>query len=154
MANEQRFWLLKSEPSAYSIDDFKRDKKTIWEGVRNYQARNLMRDQMAVGDLFLFYHSNCEETGVVGVGTIAKTKVPDPSALDSSGEYFDPKATKEKNPWVTVEVAFKRRLPKILLLSEIKNDPVLKKMMVAQKGSRLSVQPVTKEAFESSRSAE
>lgn len=147
MTIERHYWLLKSEPSAYSIDDFKRDGTTIWEGIRNYQARNIMRDQMSAGDLFLFYHSNCEEIGVVGVGNVIKTGVSDPSALNSKGDYFDPKATVEKNPWVTVEVGFVRKLPKIITLSEIKNDPVLKKMMVAQKGSRLSVQPVTEEAF-------
>jgi predicted RNA-binding protein with PUA-like domain len=149
MVASKKYWLLKSEPSAYSIDDFKRDGTTIWEGVRNYQARNFMRDEMSVGDLFLFYHSNTESTGVVGVGEIAAVGVVDPSALDPKSDYFDPKATKDKNVWITVRVAFVKKLPEIITLEKIKQDIVLKKMMVAQKGIRLSVQPVTPEAFKS-----
>ncbi len=144
----QKYWLLKSEPSAYSIDDLKRDGTTIWEGVRNYQARNFMRDEMRVGDLFLFYHSNTDPTGVVGIGKIAEVGVPDPSALDSKSEYHDPKATKEKNPWITVRVQFVKKLPKLISLETIKQHAVLKKMLVAQKGVRLSVQPVIHEAFD------
>lgn len=148
MSSPKKYWLLKSEPSAYAIDDLKRDGTTIWEGVRNYQARNFMRDEMRVGDLFLFYHSNTDPTGVAGIGKIAEVGVPDPSALDSKSEYYDPKATKEKNPWITVRVQFVKKLPKLISLETIKQHAVLKKMLVAQKGIRLSVQPVTSEAFE------
>ncbi len=147
MIASKKHWLLKSEPSAYSIDDFKRDNTTIWEGVRNYQARNFMRDEMRVGDLFLFYHSNNDMVGVVGVGKIVEVGVPDPSALDVKSDYFDPKASKEKNVWTTVRVQFVKKLPRCISLDEIKKHPVLKKMMVAQKGVRLSVQPVLVEAY-------
>ncbi len=144
----QKYWLLKSEPSAYSIDDFKRDGTTIWEGVRNYQARNFMRDDMRTGDLFLFYHSNTDPTGVAGIGKIVEVGVPDPSALDAKSDYFDPKATSEKNSWITVRVQFMKKLPALVSLETIKEHTTLKKMLVAQKGIRLSVQPVTSEAFE------
>jgi predicted RNA-binding protein with PUA-like domain len=105
----KNYWLMKSEAEMYSIDDFKKDKKTIWTEVRNYQARNFMRDNMSVGDYFFFYHSSSEPSGIAGLGKVSKTGIGDPTALDSKGEYYDPKATKENNPWITVEVSFVKK---------------------------------------------
>ncbi len=144
----QKFWLFKSEPSTYSIDDFARDKKTLWEGVRNYQARNFMRDQMQVGDLFLFYHSSTELTGIAGVGQIANPHVPDKTALDKKSDYFDPKATPEKNVWLAPEVVFVEKFPRFITLGELKKNPKLENMVVIKKGMRLSIQPVTEQEFE------
>jgi predicted RNA-binding protein with PUA-like domain len=143
----KNYWLMKSEAEMFSINDFKKEKRTIWTEVRNYQARNLMRDGMTVGDYFLFYHSSSEPTGVAGLGIIAKTGIPDPTALDKTSEYFDKKATLANNPWVTVEVKFIEMLPRVITLAEIKLNPILKKMTLVQKGSRLSIQPVKKEEF-------
>lgn len=139
---------MKSEAEMYSIDDFAKDKKTVWTEVRNYQARNFMRDKMQPGDLFLFYHSSSEPSGAAGLGKILKTGVPDPTALDRSSEYFDPKATKTNNPWICVEVGFVRKFKRIVTLAEIKNNQNLKGIMVAQRGSRLSIQPVSKTHFD------
>ncbi len=144
----KNYWLMKSEAEMYSIDDFAKDKKSIWTEVRNYQARNCMRDQMNVGDYFFFYHSSSEPSGIAGIGKVSKTGIGDPTALDKKSEYFDPKATKENNPWTTVEVEFVKKFPKIISLAEIKGNKKLSKMMVVQKGSRLSVQPVKSEEFE------
>lgn len=141
-----KYWLMKSEAEMFSIDDFRKDKKAIWTEVRNYQARNFMRDDMKAGDLFLFYHSSSEPSGVAGVGKILKTGVPDPTAIDPKSEYFDPKALKD-NVWITVEVGFVEKLPKFVSLAEIKSNPGLRGIMVAEKGSRLSVQPVSAEHF-------
>src|SRR4051812_18852306 len=101
-----KYWLLKSEPESYSIDDLKMDKATLWENIRNYRARNIMRDEMRSGDLFLFYNSMAKEKGVVGIGKIVATGFADASALDKKGEYYDPKASKESNPWVAPKIAF------------------------------------------------
>lgn len=144
----QKFWLFKSEPSAYSIDDLARDKMTRWEGVRNYQARNFMRDSMQPGDLFLFYRSNTELTGIAGIGKILNPHLPDKTALDKKSDYFDPKATPEENVWLAPEVAFVEKFPRFIPLEELKKNPKLENMVVIKKGMRLSIQPVTKEEFE------
>jgi predicted RNA-binding protein with PUA-like domain len=141
-----KHWLLKSEPESYSIIDLARDKKTLWTGVRNYQARNYMVDGMKKGDLFLFYHSNAEPAAIVGFGEITKVGQPDPTALDKKSDYFDPKSSKDHPIWFCCEVAFKKML-KPLPLHELKADPALAKMALLQKGSRLSVQPVSEEEF-------
>ncbi|MDB4940115.1 MAG: hypothetical protein JWO40_540 [Candidatus Doudnabacteria bacterium] len=132
----------------YSIDDFKKDQDTVWTEVRNYQARNFLRDSISVGDYFFFYHSSSEPSGIAGVGKILRTKIGDPTALDKKSEYFDPKATKEHNPWSTVEVQFVEKFPAVITLAEVKQNKKLSKMVVAQKGSRLSVQPVKADQFE------
>ncbi len=132
----------------YSIDGFAREKKTIWTEVRNYQARNIMRDLMKVGDYFFFYHSSSKPSGIFGIGRISKTGIGDPTALDSNSEYFDPKATKENNPWVTVQVEFVKKFAESITLEKIKANKKLAKMVVVQRGSRLSVQPVTLDEFE------
>ncbi len=145
---EQQFWLLKSEADCYSIDGMKKDKKAAWTGIRNYQARNFMRDKMKVGDLALFYHSSAEPTGVYGVVKVTKTSFPDPTQFDKKDDHFDPKATKENPIWSSVEVEFIEKFKRPVSLSEIKFRPDLNGIMVGQQGSRLSVQPVSKKHFE------
>ena len=138
---------MKSEPDSYSIDDLKRDKVTIWTSIRNYRARNIMRDEMKSGDLFLYYHSMTDPNGIVGIGKIVKTGMPDVTALDPKDDYYDPKATKEKNPWVAPKVAFVAKFKRMVTLGEIKKDKKFKNMILL-KIPRLSVQPVTREGFE------
>jgi predicted RNA-binding protein with PUA-like domain len=141
------YWLLKSEAEVYSIDDFRKDKVTIWDNIRNYRARNIMRDEMKPGDLFFFYHSMGEDNGVVGIGKIVAVNLPDQSALDKKSEYFDPKATKVKNPWVAVKVKLVSKFKRPVTLDEIKKNPKLKNMVLL-KIARLSVQPVSKQEFQ------
>ena len=140
------YWLIKSEPDVYSIDDLKRDGKTGWEGLRNYQARNFMKD-MKVGDAVLFYHSSCDEPGVYGLATITKSAYADPLQFDEKSEYFDRASTKAEPRWVAVELKFKQKLKEPLLLDKIRTVKALKNMKLLQKGSRLSVQPVTHGEF-------
>ncbi|RME15925.1 MAG: EVE domain-containing protein [Bdellovibrio sp.] len=147
MRSQKRYWLMKSEPDVYSIDDLKRDKVTFWDGVRNYQARNFMRDQMQEGDEVLFYHSNAKPPGVVGLAKIVKVGIPDPTAFDPQSEYFDPKSSPENPRWYGVEVQFLEKWKAPVTLEEIKKHPQLKNMLVAQKGQRLSVQPVEASHF-------
>jgi predicted RNA-binding protein with PUA-like domain len=141
------YWLIKTEPTAYSIDDLKRDKRTAWEGVRNYQARNYMM-QMQKGDLALFYHSSADPTAAVGVAKIASAAHADESQFNKKDSHFDKKATKEKPIWYCVDVAFVEKFKTPVLLGVIKADKALAGIMVAQQGSRLSVQPVSKAHFE------
>jgi predicted RNA-binding protein with PUA-like domain len=142
-----QYWLMKSEPKAYSIDDLKRDKRTMWDGVRNYQARNFMWREMKVGDRALFYHSNTTVIGVYGVIEIASKPYPDPTQFDRRDSHFDEQATKEKPRWYLVDVAFVKKFAEPISLSELKNDPFFDDMVVTQKGSRLSVQPVKEHHF-------
>jgi predicted RNA-binding protein with PUA-like domain len=143
-----QYWLMKSEPSCYSIDDLRKQRVGMWDGVRNYQARNMMRDDMCVGDVVLFYHSSEAPIGIVGEAAVAKAGYPDPTQFDPKADHYDPTAQKENPRWYVVDVRFVSKYPRILTLAEIKNDPVLKDMVVAQRGSRLSVQPVTKKQYE------
>lgn len=143
-ANEKKsknFWLLKSEPETFSIDDLKRVKVEPWTGVRNYQARNNMMS-MSVGDECFFYHSSCEIPAIVGICKVSKVRVVDELQFDSTSEYFDPKSTRENPRWFCIEVKFLKKFTKILPLSELKQIPELRNMNLLQKGSRLSVQPV------------
>ncbi|WP_420421071.1 EVE domain-containing protein [Simkania sp.] len=139
-----KYWLMKSEPSTYSIDDLKREKKACWDGVRNYQARNFMRDEMQVGDLVLFYHSNATPPGIVGVAKVCKTAYPDHTAWDKRSKYYDARSSKEKPVWMMVDVAFVKKFPEILPLGDLKEYTKLKNMLLLKKGTRLSIQPVTK----------
>ena len=139
---------MKCEPDAYSIDDLARDKKSSWEGVRNYQARNFLRDQMQVGDLAFFYHSNAEPSGIAGIMKIAKAGYPDPFAFKADHKYFDPKSLPTKPQWFSVDVQFVEKFSHVIALTLLKADPKLKGMLVLQKGSRLSIQPVSKAHFE------
>jgi predicted RNA-binding protein with PUA-like domain len=137
-----QYWLMKSEPDVFSIRDLKKKKKTGWDGVRNYQARNYMRDGMKTGDLVLFYHSNAEPSGIAGVARVCRERHPDPTQFDEKSDYYDPKATKEKPIWEMVEVEFVEEFSRVLGLAELKASPALAKLPLVQKGTRLSVMPV------------
>jgi predicted RNA-binding protein with PUA-like domain len=137
-----RTWLMKSEPDVYSYEDLERDGRTPWDGVRNYQARNFMRDGMAVGDRILYYHSNTQPPGVVGVAEVASAPYPDPTQFDEDSRYHDPKATRQAPRWMLVDVAPVRRLPRMVTLAEIKADPKLTELPLVRRGNRLSVMPV------------
>ena len=139
---------MKCEPAAYTIDDLQRDGETGWEGVRNYQARNFMRDDMQKGDGVLFYASNADPSGVTGLATIAKAGYPDPFAFQQGHHYFDAASTPDAPVWYTVDIAFVERFPDIVPLAQLKAARGLEQMMVTQKGSRLSVQPVTKREYD------
>ena len=143
-----RCWLMKSEPESYSLSDLRRDGRTSWEGIRNYQARNSMRDDMRVGDRVLFYHSNADPSGVAGVAEVVRAAFPDPHALDPASRYFDPKATAANPIWVMVELGYVEAFPAMVSLAALKAAPALEGMEVLRKGSRLSVLPVTAAHFE------
>ncbi|MDE2280461.1 MAG: EVE domain-containing protein [Xanthomonadaceae bacterium] len=135
-------WLMKSEPDAFSIDDLKRKKQEAWDGVRNYQARNYMRDGMRVGDKVFFYHSNCAEPGIVGIAEVATDAYPDPSQFDPKSKYFDAGSSRDNPRWMLVDVKFVKKLKRTIKLKELQADPALDGMVLLRKGSRLSVQPV------------
>jgi predicted RNA-binding protein with PUA-like domain len=142
---------MKSEPDVFSLDDLKNcPKKTEpWDGIRNYQARNFMRDDMKKGDVVLFYHSNCKEPGIVGLAEIASSSAyPDPTQFDKKSNYFDPKSDPDNPRWLLVDVRYKKTLKRPVTLKEIKEHPVLSEMKVAQRGMRLSIQPVEQKHFE------
>ena len=141
-----RYWLMKSEPGSYSIDDLQRDGSTTWEGVRNYQARNFMRDEMRVGDPVLFYHSNANPPGVAGIARVSREAYPDPTALDPDSHYFDEKASDEDPRWFMVEIEFVEKFDEFVPLRSLADVPGLEEMLLNRK-SRLSVQPVTEEEF-------
>lgn len=144
------YWLFKSEPETFSIDDLKQSPKqtTHWEGVRNYQVRNMLRDQIQVGDQVFFYHSNCTPPGIVGTMEVVKKGYPDDSAWNSKSKYFDPKSNPDKPLWFMVDVKFTKKFPKIISLEELKKIPTLKNMLILRKGNRLSITPVTKEEWQ------
>ncbi|HKR77179.1 MAG TPA: EVE domain-containing protein [Rhodanobacter sp.] len=139
---ERHYWLMKSEPDAFSIDDLKRKKQEAWDGVRNYQARNYMRDGMRVGDKVFFYHSNCAEPGIVGIAQVATDAYPDPSQFDPKSKYFDPGSSRDNPRWMLVDVKFVKKLKRTITLKELQADAALDGMVLVRKGSRLSVQPV------------
>lgn len=141
------YWLVKTEPEVYSIEDLKRDRRTAWDLVRNYQARNYLR-AMQKGDRVLIYHSNAEPSGVAGIASVAKVAYPDPSQFDRRSEYFDPKATPDAPRWFCPELKFERVLPRLVPLAELREVPTLRDMELLRRGSRLSVQPVTEAQFE------
>lgn len=142
-----QYWLMKTEPSTYSIDDLKRDNVTHWEGIRNYQARNFMRDRMKIGDLVLVYHSNATPPGVAGIGEVCSAPYPDFFSWDIQSDYFDPKSTPETPKWVMVDIKFVAKFSHYVPLNEIKQNIVLQEMMVIKKGMRLSIQPVNELNF-------
>jgi predicted RNA-binding protein with PUA-like domain len=148
MPKAKRYWLLKCEPEAYTIEDLERDGATTWEGVRNFQARNFMRDDMKVGDGVLFYASNAEPSGVTGVAEISREGYPDPYSFQEGHKYHDPKSNPENPTWYMVDIRFVERFSDIIPLAVLKETRGLGDMMVVQKGSRLSVQPVTKKEFD------
>jgi predicted RNA-binding protein with PUA-like domain len=137
------YWLMKSEPDAYSIDDLKHDRREPWDGIRNYQARNMMRDDMKIGDKVFFYHSNCKEVGVVGVMKVASKPYPDPTQFDPESNYYDPKSNPDEPRWCLVDVAYVNKLKRTISLAEIKAHPGLDEMILVRKGNRLSIMPVS-----------
>lgn len=139
------YWLFKTEPDAFSIDDLKNAPKqtTLWEGVRNYQARNFMRDSVKVGDSVLIYHSSCKHVGVAGIAEVTHEAYPDPTQFDLSSDYYDAKATSDKPRWVVVEVTYQSHLNKLVSLKDIKANNNITEI-VLKKGGRLSIMPVTK----------
>jgi len=147
----KKYWLMKSEPGAYSIQDLEKDGETCWEGVRNYQARNLMRDELKVGDLVLFHHSSAKPAGVAGIAKVVKDGYPDHFAFDRKSRYFDPKSKKDNPAWIMVDVGFVEKFDDVVALADLKAEPSLADMMVVKRGMRLSVQPVTKAEFETVR---
>lgn len=141
----KKYWLFKSEPSTFSIDSLKNSPNgtACWEGVRNYQARNMLRDDVKVGDEVLFYHSNAKPSGIAGLCRVVKSGYPDHTARDPESEYYDSKATPGNPVWYMVDVEFVSKLKEVMPLAVLKETPGLEKMMVTRKGSRLSIQPVT-----------
>lgn len=138
-----RHWLMKVEPSAYTIEDLERDGRTGWEGVRNYQARNLLRDEIQVGDGVLFYASNADPSGVTGLAEVVRAGYPDPLQFVRGHDYFDSKATADAPIWYSVDIRFVERFPAVVALADLKANPALRGMMVTKRGARLSVQPVS-----------
>ncbi len=143
----RRYWLMKSEPDAYSIDDLERDGQTCWDGVRNYQARNFMRDDMRIGDGVLYYHSNCKPPGVVGLARIIRESYPDHTAFDPKDKHYDARSDPGNPRWFMVDIEFVTRFPAMVSLEALKRQPGLQEMVVTKR-SRLSVQPVRPAEFE------
>ena len=145
------YWLIKSEPDAFSIDDLKSapGRKDHWDGIRNYQARNFMRDDMEKGDLVLFYHSNCKEPGVVGIAEIVSGAYPDHTAFDANEKYFDPKSDPENPRWLMVDIRFVRKTRRLISLSELKTHAdQLENFALIRRGNRLSIMPVSREHWD------
>lgn len=145
---DKKFWLMKSEPLEYSIDDLKNDKTEFWFGVRNYQVRNMFRDEMKIGDMALFYHSNAgKETGVVGVMKVIKAASADETQFDSKNKYYDAKSTIKNPRWLGVEVKFVKKLSRLVSLSEIKANQTFIDLPLVKQGNRLSVLPISEKQF-------
>ncbi|MCB0317204.1 MAG: EVE domain-containing protein [Bdellovibrionales bacterium] len=141
-------WLVKSEPNVYSIDNLKKDKKTLWDGVRNYQARNFLKE-MKKGDQIIFYHSATEPIGIAGLATVSSQAIADPSQFDKRSKYFDEKATKDSPRWFSPELKFLEKFNELVPLSKLKKQNELKDMQLLRRGNRLSVMPVTDKEFKS-----
>ncbi len=144
------YWLMKSEPDVFGIDDLanRPNQTEPWDGVRNYQARNMMRDDMKVGDQVFFYHSNTHPPGIVGIAEVVREGYPDHTAFDPEDPHYDPKSDPDKPRWFMVDVAFRRKLGRTITLSELKERPELEGMPLIRKGNRLSVMPVSKEHWD------
>ncbi|WP_267224646.1 EVE domain-containing protein [Dyella silvae] len=147
MSKNTQYWLMKSEPDAFSIDDLKRKGQEAWDGVRNYQARNFMRDGMRVGDKVFFYHSNCDEPGIVGIAEVATDAYPDPSQFDPKSKYFDAASSRDNPRWMLVDVKFVKKLKHTISLKALQAEPVLADMALVRKGNRLSVMPIGAEEW-------
>ena len=141
-------WLMKSEPDAYSIDDLERDRREMWDGIRNYQARNMMRDDMAIGDEVFFYHSNCKEPAIVGISRVVSEPYPDPTQFDPDSKYYDAKSDPEDPRWCLVDVEFVRKLQRPITLAQLKAHPGLDGMILTRRGNRLSIMPVSDEHWD------
>ena len=143
-----KYWLIKSEPDVFSIQDLKKVKREPWSGVRNYQARNYMWRDMQVGDLAIFYHSNAKPPGVAGVARVASEPYPDPTQWDPASEYFDEKSTEQKPRWWLVDFSFEKEFPQLIPLDRLREQAKLEGMVLLQKGTRLSITPVEKKHFD------
>lgn len=144
-----RYWLMKSEPDTYSIDDLaKAGKPAMWEGCRNYTVRNFMRDDMEPGDMAFFYHSSCDPAGIVGTMEITSTAYPDPTQFDPKSDYYDPKSPKDNPRWLVVDVKLKKKFKDIISLAQLREIKGLEEMLVLRRGQRLSVMPVTEKEWE------
>lgn len=148
MHRDKRFWLFKSEPESYSIEDLKRDGTTFWDGIRNYQARNILRDDIRAGDVVLFYHSNAAPPAIVGTATVSRAGYPDHTQFEPGHVKFDPKSSIDNPRWFMVDIRFERRLNSPISLADLRDAPGLENLELLRRGSRLSVQPVTSEEFE------
>jgi predicted RNA-binding protein with PUA-like domain len=137
------YWLMKSEPSVYSIDDLQQDGSTDWTGVRNYQVRNMFRDDFRPGDLAFFYHSSCAQPGIAGLMTVSKSASPDPEQFDPRSAYFDARAKRDNPPWLSVQMSFRQKFAGILALDELRRHAELADLALLRRGNRLSVMPVT-----------
>lgn len=142
------YWLIKSEPDVYSIDDLEKDKKTYWDGVRNYQARNFLRDEIKIGDKVIFYHSNSEPPSAVGICEVVKEGYPDFTAFDPENPHYDPKSKKEAPTWFMVDIKLVKKFSHPVSIDEMRKNKKLQNMKLLQKGNRLSVIPLTKEEFD------
>ena len=138
------YWLMKSEPDVYSIDNLAKDGREMWDSIRNYQARNMMRNDMRIGDEIFFYHSNCKQPGIVGIMQVASEPYPDPVQFDRKSRYFDEKSSKDNPRWILVDVEFVRKLSRNITLTEIKAEKSLEDMILTRRGNRLSIMPVEK----------
>src|SRR5690606_27388308 len=147
MKRDRRHWLMKTEPGTFSIDDLAQKGREAWDGVRNFRARNFMKNEMAPDDLVLFYHSSTDPPGVAGVARVASESYPDPSQFERGGKYYDPRSNPEKPRWWLVDVEFVEKLPKYLPLGTLRDDPELEGMWLLKRGMRLSVQPVDERHF-------
>ncbi len=143
-----KHWLIKSEPDVFSIDDLAKSKTTHWDGVRNYQARNFIRDEIKIGDKVIFYHSNAEPPAAVGICEIIKEAYPDFSAFDPEDSHYDPKSKKDSPTWFMFNVKFVKKFSRPVSITEIKANKKLQKMSLVQRGNRLSVMPITKDEFD------
>ena len=143
-----KYWLMKNEPEDYSIDDLAKDKTEPWDGIRNYQVRNMIRDERRIGDNAFFYHSNCETPGIYGQMTICKEAYVDHTAFDKKAKYYDPKSKKDDPRWLMVDVKFKKKFTKIVSLKELKSYKELSQMRVVQRGNRLSITKLEKNEWD------
>ncbi|KGY11018.1 hypothetical protein NM22_17825 [Vibrio tubiashii] len=141
------YWLFKTEPDTFSIDTLRTQKRSCWEGVRNYQARNMMRDQVKLGDLVLIYHSSCKKVGVAGIAKVVKESYPDHFSFDPQSDYYDPKSTPDNPRWFMVDIEFVRKTERLIPLSVMKAMPELENMPLVKRGNRLSIMPVTEQEW-------
>ncbi|MZI94499.1 EVE domain-containing protein [Vibrio sp. CAIM 722] len=142
------YWLFKTEPDTFSIDTLRTQQVSCWEGVRNYQARNFLRDEVKEGDKVFIYHSSCKEVGVAGIATVIKESYPDHFSWDLNSDYFDVKSTPENPRWFMVDVQFERKLKRVITLAELKSLAGLEQLPLVKKGSRLSVMPVSEQEWQ------
>ncbi len=146
--NTVHYWLMKSEPATFGIDDLKRKKRSIWDGVRNYQVRNFLRDEFRVGDMALFYHSSCKEVGVAGEMAVVKAGYPDPTQFDPKSPYYDEGSTPDNPRWLAVDVAFGSKFTRIVTLTELKALSIMTDSPLLKRGNRLSIVPLSARQYE------